>query len=91
MTLAPLTALAVHILQPHPCHQQAHQGHGNELHHGLSGSGLSGTIATSLVKLSALLWPILQCPRIYQERWDFPGPGAEVGKSPGGEVVTYVQ
>lgn len=62
MSPTPLTAPAVHILQPHSCHQQAEQSHGDELHRRLSGSGLPGVVSMNLVKLRALPWSILQCP-----------------------------
>lgn len=63
-TPATLTAHAVHILQTHPCHQQAHQGHGDELHRRLFASGLPRGDLMSLGKLRAVPWPILQCPEL---------------------------
>lgn len=67
VTPATLTAPAVHIMQPHSCQQQAHQGHGDKLHSVQSSSDLLAVVSMCLVKRRACPWPILKCPELLLE------------------------
>ena len=92
MTPTTLTAPAVHIMQPHSSQQQARQGHGDKLHSVQSGSDLLAVVSMCLVKQRARPCPILKCPELLLEvEWGFPDPGAEVGESQGGEIITHAQ
>ena len=64
MTPTTLTAPAVRLAQPHPSQQQAHQGHGDELHPGGSGSDLLAAVSMCLVKLRARPGPMLRGPEL---------------------------